>query len=130
MKAAYSDVRFRSGLTAERLPAAFAVITACNPNGRTVAAEANRQATESLHQALTVGGHETFPVTGGSSDFLHAEPGFGVAFPSREEAVSWGRRFRQEAIFWIAAGNLELVPCDGGPSLMLGTWESRLEQIP
>ncbi len=102
----YIDVRFLTETPADTLPGEFGIITACNPNGRTVAAKENAQATESLRIALNEENLIFFPVTGGSSDFTHTEPGFGVLFASREEAISWGRRYRQEAIFWIANGTV------------------------
>lgn len=126
----YINVRFRAEIPEDGLPPQFGVITACNPEGRTVAVEKNHQANESLLVALNEAKHRFFSVTGGSSDFTHAEPGFGVLFASREEAISWGRRYRQEAIFWIVNETVELVPCDGGISSMLGNWQSLVEEVP
>lgn len=124
MNPGYHEVRFRADLPPAGLPAAFGVVTACNPNGRTVTDEENQTATETLRSALAAEEHFFFPVTGGSPDFSHAEPGFGVLFKSSEEAVSWGRRFQQEAVFWISEGCIQLVPCDGTPSVELGAWEA------
>jgi hypothetical protein len=127
MNPGYQDVRFRAELPAAGLPAAFGVITACNPDGKTVSAKENEQATDDLRRSLTAEGHFFFPVTGGSPDFSHAEPGFGVLFKSSEVAVSWGRRYQQEAVFWINEGNVQLVPCDGTAPVELGTWQTLAE---
>jgi len=127
MNPGYQDVRFRAELPAAGVPAAFGVVTACNPNGHTVAKGENHQATAALRSALSAENHFFFPVTGGSPDFSHAEPGFGVLFKSMEEAVSWGRRYQQEAIFWINEGNVQLVPCDGAAPVELGTWQTLAE---
>lgn len=127
MNPGYHEVRFRAALPAAGLPACFSVVTACNPNGRTVSKEENQQATDALHSALSAENHFFFPVTGGSPDFSHAEPGFGVLFQSPEEAISWGQRFQQEAVFWIEEGSVQLVPCDGTASVELGSWQSLAE---
>jgi len=127
MNPGYHHVRFRAELPAAGLPAAFAVVTACNPDGRTVTDEENHQATEVLRSALTADGHFFFPVTGGSPDFAHREPGFGVLFKSSEQAVSWGRRYQQEAVFWVKEGSVQLVPCDGTDPVDLGSWQTLVE---
>jgi len=127
MNPGYHDVRFRAELPAAGLPAAFGIVTACNPDGKTVADGENKQATEALRSSLTAEGHFFFPVTGGSPDFSHAEPGFGVLFKSPEGAVSWGRRYQQEAVFWINEGNVQLVPCDSTAPVELGTWQTLAE---
>lgn len=127
MNPGYQGVRFRAEPPPAGLPAAFGIVTACNPDGRTVTAEENQQTTETLRSALAAGKHFFFPVTGGSPDFSHAEFGFGVLFKSPEEAASWGLRFQQEAVFWINEGRVHLVPCDGTPSVELGAWEAHAE---
>ncbi len=102
----------------------FGVITACNPDGRLASEEDNAQATQALRRALESDGYRFFPVTGASPDFSHAEPGFGVVFETPEQAITWGRRFRQEAVFWICDGIVALLPCDEGDPVHLGSWES------
>lgn len=129
MNPGYHNVRFRATLPKAGLPAAFGIVTACNPDGRTVTDEENHQATESLRSALTADGHFFFAVTGGSPDFSHAEPGFGVIFRSPEEAVSWGKRYQQEAVFWVHEGRIQLVPCDGSATLELGAWQTLADSL-
>jgi hypothetical protein len=68
---------------------------------------------------------ECFPVTGGSSDFAHAEPGFGI-IADRALIVALGYEFRQEAVFWVEHGEVHLCPCSEEPSECIGRWEDRL----
>lgn len=127
MNPAYQQVRFRAELPKAGLPAAFGVVTACSPNGRTVSATDNDLATVALRSALTAEKHFLFPVSSSSPDCSHAEAGFGVLFQSFEEAVSWGRRYQQEAVFWVEEGRVQRVPCDGAEPIELGTWQSLAE---
>jgi hypothetical protein len=120
----YRNVKFQAELPKNGLPSAFGIVTACNPNGRKAAEKMNQTATEALRRALTANGLFFFPVTGGSPDFFHAEPGFGVCFRSLGEALEWGQRFHQEAIFWVEEGRVQLVPCNGSAPLALDSWQS------
>ena len=125
MNSDYQRVRFRAEPPETGLPAVFAVVTACNPNGKSVTQEHNAIATKTLRDALKQARLVFFPVTGGAPDFSHAEPGFGIVLSNVEEAVEWGRRFRQEAVFWVVRGRVHLVCCaagDGG-GLDIGAWE-------
>lgn len=124
MNPAYQNVRFRAEPPQTGVHSRFAVITACNPDGQEVSDEENAIATERLRSELVKEGYHFFPVTGGSLDFSHAEPGFGVLLPSLEEAVPWGRRLRQEAIFWVEDGMVNLVKCLNGAALEIGDWSS------
>jgi len=127
MNPGFHDIRFRAELPSAGLPPAFGVVSACNPNGHTASMEDNQRGTETLRNMLTTEKQFFFPVTGGSPDFTHAEPGFGVLFKSPAEAVSWGRQFQQEAVFWINEGRVKLLPCDGTDPVELGPWTSLAE---
>lgn len=122
MNPAYQNVRFRTELPKAGVPSRFAIITAWNPDGQDVSEKENATATERLRSDLVKGGHFFFPVTGGSPDFSHAEAGFGVLLPSLEEAVQWGQRFRQEAVFWVEEGRVLVVSCLNGDAVGLGEW--------
>lgn len=122
MNPAYQQVRFKAELPEGGLPVRFGIVTACNPDGRAATAVDNAAATEALRVELVGGAEVFFPVTGGSADFVHAEPGFGIALKSRAEAVALGRRWRQEAVFWVEGGKVELVPCGDGKTSIVGTW--------
>lgn len=94
-------------------PGDFWVITACNPDGRTVDPAENRAADERLRRELAARGFETFRVTGMSADASHAEPGWGI--PCDEaKALEIGRHYRQEAVFHFHGGRIDLVDCRDG----------------
>lgn len=123
MNPGYQNVRFRAVIPDALKSKNFGVITACNPDGRTASDAQNEIATQQLKSQLVHEGLVHFPVTGGSPDFSHAEPGFGVVWDSPDEAVDWGRKFRQEAVFWIEDGIVHLLSCTGDQSLCVGTWQ-------
>lgn len=122
MNPGYHQVRFKAELPEDALPVRFGIVTACNPDGRSVSDTENAAATEGFRAELAGGAAVFFPVTGGSADFVHAEPGFGIALNTRAEAITLGRRWRQEAVFWVEAGEVELVPCGDGESSIVGAW--------
>jgi hypothetical protein len=110
LKEAYRNVRFRCPKSDP--PPAFFIITAHNPDGITAEDSANHEADAALKFELTRRGHEFFPVTGGSPDFSHAEPGYGVVC-ARVEALRLAQMFRQEAVFEVRGGRVSLVRCPG-----------------
>ena len=106
LKNEYRQVRFRC--TTPSLPRRFFIITAHNPDGATVDRQANQAANRTLETEIEQAGHHHFPVTGGSPDFTHAEPGFGVTCTD-EEALRLARQFRQEAVFKVEDGRVFLI---------------------
>jgi len=130
MNSAYSETRFKVEAPASGFPARFGIITACNLDGSEQSESENERATDELRLELASGHHPSFPLTGGSSAFVHSEPGFGVAFNTRAEAIAVGCRWRQGAIFWVEGGAIELAPCDGGVVDPLGSWTVRLAPSP
>ena len=127
MNPEYENAYFRAVPPTNGWPRSFGVITACNPDGKIATDDENADATNQLRLELQSAKLEHFPVTGGSKDFTHAEPGFGVVFPSQEVAIAWGRRYRQEAIFWIQDDNLSLVSCKDSKIVNSGLWRDRLD---
>lgn len=105
------------------ITSSFGVITACNPDGKNQTDADNQIATESLQRALQEQGLVHFPVIGGSADFTHQEAGYGVMLDSADDAVAWGRKFQQEAIFWVEEGTVFLISCAGHHSLRVGKWD-------
>jgi Protein of unknown function (DUF3293) len=122
MNPEYENAYFRAVPPTHGWPRSFGVITACNPDGKIATDDENADATNQLRLELQSAKLEHFPVTGGSKDFIHTEPGFGVVFPSQEEALAWGRRYRQEAIFWVEDDQLSLVSCICQSAKILGSW--------
>jgi len=121
MNPAYLQARFQAELPLGGLPENFGIVTACNPYGKPASAEANAAATVSLRGVIEREGWPYFPVTGGSADFSHAEPGFGVV-AGEIDCVALGGVFKQEAIFWVNRGNVFLMPCSGVRPTGLGRW--------
>ena len=129
MNPEYDNAYFRAVPPTNGWPRSFGIITACNPDGRTLTDEENDQATKKLRFELEHANLEHFHVTGGSKDFSHAEQGFGIVFPNQEESIAWGQRYRQDAIFWIDVDTLYLVSCKCTQIKVLGSWQSRLSQL-
>jgi hypothetical protein len=125
MKPEYHEAWFHCPLPPERLPAAFGVVTACNPFGRLLPADENGRRTEALRRRLDDLGVSSFPVAGGSRDANHLEPGFGLGALSREQVRELGREFEQDAVFWVEAGRVLLVPCGPGEAVPWGNWRAR-----
>lgn len=97
----------------------FGIVTAWNPHGKPQPEKANQEANTRLARELAARNLGYFPVTGGSPDFSHAEPGYGI-FCDRKTAIELAKQFDQEAIFWIEAGNLFLVSCKDNSSESIG----------
>ena len=128
LKAEYSKVRFRCDQL--KVPRHFFIITAHNPDGITVSASENREADQSFQKEITRLGFENFPVTGGSPDFTHSEPGYGILC-SREEALSLARQFRQDALFEVIDGIVVLTSAldDPGPDEEIGSWSELCDTL-
>lgn len=121
MNSAYANVRFRAKLPKGGLPERFGIVTAWNPDGTTTDTASNHAANARLEAILQAEALPHFPVTGGSPDFIHSEPGFGI-ITDQARIVSLGRQFQQEAVFWIDRGIANLLPCSDAPPQVLGSW--------
>ena len=106
-------------------PSCFAVITPCNPDGERVAAGKNLSLVRKLKAELESNEFRHWPVTGYSPDMQHSEPGFGIE-SDLDASIDLGRRFRQEAIYWICDGQLFVVDCSDCQRAFVGDWKSRL----
>ena len=106
-------------------PAAFAIITACDPDAKKTDPAVNQSADFQLESELRIKGCRYWRVTGGSPDFAHAEPGYAAELPL-SEALNIGRKYRQEAIFWIERDELIIVGCGSELRQELGSWSERL----
>lgn len=123
MNPAYRHARFRAELPHGGLPESFCVVTACNPDGRTIADEENEKRTEALREQLVGLGLDHFPVTGFDANSPHQEAGFGLVC-DHPQAYAMGQAWRQEAIFRIHRGRVSLVSCgEGMETEEIGTWE-------
>ncbi len=117
----YRQVRFRC--SKQTVPEEFYVVTAWNPQGVRTEIPANLIADEHLRSEIERAGMHPFPVTGGSADFEHAEPGYGIVC-QRNEALLLARRFRQQAFYEVAEGQVYLVSVLDGhlPGDYIGAW--------
>lgn len=125
LKPEFRDVRFRCAES--HPPARFFVITAHNPNGETVGDEANVFADATFRQEIARLGFESFAVTGGSPDFSHAEPGYGIVC-TRESALSLAKQFHQDAVFEVRNGQVFLISAlpSAESDEWIGDWAKRL----
>ena len=123
LPAEYREVRFRCEET--DIPSEFRIVTAWNPEGVRLEVAANLVADAHLRAEIDRLGFEAFPVTGGSPDFSHAEPGYGIVC-NRAEAVLLARRFRQQAFYEVLGGRVYLVSVHEGhqPGDPVGRWTS------
>lgn len=121
IKPEYRQVRFQC--REKELPPTFFIITAHNPDGVNATPASNRAADESLATLLEDRNLPHFPVVGGSEDFSHAEPGYGIEC-GREEALELAHRFRQQAIFEVGDGQVTLISAleEPDPDEVVGNW--------
>lgn len=129
MNPAYRQAHFRFDPPLGGLPASFGIVTACNPHGQVVSAEENEAADRALAARLDAAGWLRFRVTGGSPDFSHAEPGWGIVTPDGLAGiVKLGLEFRQVAVYWVENGRLSLHACAPGSAPEdLARWEDRAQ---
>ena len=125
IRAEYFDTVFQTQIPGSNWPARFAVITAWNPEGE----KQNNSTNEACHSLLLSHcaslGISHWNVTGCSPELQHREPGIGIE-STLSDAISIGRKFGQEAIYWVEDGHLLLVSCQFNVEVPLGDWESRL----
>ena len=108
-------------------PETFGIVTAWNPDGVSQSAGVNAQSDMDLKRALFSEGFTPIRITGCSPDFKHAEPGWLIE-AGKEEVAQWGRRYNQDAVFWIEMDTIYLVPCEEGSAetTSVGVFSSRL----
>lgn len=126
MNPVYRTAVFRCGIGIEDIRyRRYAIVTACNPKDRGCSDVENRLADEAMAKELDAMGWARFRVIGGSPDFQHQEPGWGVEMDSMNEAIDFGRRWGQAAVFWVEDDVLHLVDCNDGGHEELGSWSQR-----
>ena len=104
----------------------FWVVTAWNPDSQIHADSFNKAADEKLEQLLKDEGFVHFRVTGGSSDGLHAEPGWGIVC-DEQTAMRLCAEFQQDAVFHFLGDRITLVSRDGQSRILLeGTVRTRM----
>lgn len=84
------------------LKTTFAVLTACNPRGRTVGAAENHRRAAALCAWLNERQVPFVRAAGRSPDGTHQEPGVAVPIP-QADAVRLAVLYEQSALFWFDA---------------------------
>lgn len=138
MNPAYRHARLRAELPHGSLPESFAVITACNPEGKMIPMAENHERTRQFQDQLTKLGLDHFPVTGLDLQSPHKEVGFGVVCDDAT-ACAFGDQWMQEAIYQVKRGEVSLVHLRSGDTLVptkdrrqecrlsLGPWSAMAE---
>jgi hypothetical protein len=112
----------------EPWPAAFGIITACNPLGQGIDAPKDTERTTQLRKAIARRGFERHRVTGMSLDWSHQEPGFAIWGCNQGDVVDLGSQFQQHAIFWIEQGRIEVISCTTGERQFVALWSERIRR--
>ncbi len=122
----YREAHFQVIKPSSGWPAAFGIVTACNPYGKTATDEENERATERLRTELDAESLVYFQATGGSKDMTHSEKGFAISFLDLQQAINCGKLHHQDAIFWIEQNALKLVCCQCPRIETIDQWERRI----
>jgi len=122
----YRQVRFKG--PEDDVPPEFRIITAHNPEGVVVADEVNEEADAHLRAELERLEFEHFPVAGGSPDFSHIEPGYGIVC-NRAEALLLARRFCQNGFYEVLGGRVYLFSVHEAhrPGEYVGRWRDLVD---
>lgn len=107
------------------LPKRFGIVTAFNPEGILLPADENSRADAKLRAHLVAAGLPHFPVTGGSRDGLHVEPGYGIVVESPDNIQPISRRFGQDAFFWVEGGMVYVINTGGMGRHRVASWQTR-----
>jgi hypothetical protein len=107
--------------SASKILGLTAIIAPCATTGEIWPEKRNRAADLELENELRGTGRWVRRLTGYDPETGHAEPGWAVEI-GFQEALDLGRRFRQDAIFWISANRVWVAKCasdlksaEGGP---------------
>jgi len=107
---AYFKVRFRGPWRDRSHPEEFAIITAYATTGENWSEERNEAADLELENELRETGSWMRRLTGYDPATGHAEPGWAVEL-GFEAACDLGRRFQQDAIFWVSGNQVCVAKC-------------------
>ena len=125
----YYQTRFQPDGLSTSLPGTFAIITACATTGETWTDSENTAANAVLRAELERLDRLLRSLTGYSPVTGHAEPGFAASLPF-EEACDLGLKFKQDAIYYVDTGILNVSYCDERRRLEpVGTFLDRLNPL-
>ncbi|MBK1829597.1 DUF3293 domain-containing protein [Verrucomicrobiaceae bacterium R5-34] len=103
----------------------FIIITAHNPEGRTISTQANEELNLMLFKHLNSLGLDYFEVAAGSKNRLHIEASYAIAC-DLDLGLQLCNHYAQDAIFWIKNGQLNIVSKDGKTNDFIDVWSHRL----
>lgn len=132
MTQGYAESYFETVFVAEPLPAGlsreFGIVSGYETTGESWTPERNREADARLAAEIASWPHAR--IIGQSPDGQHEEPGWAVACP-QPVAIELGRRFLQDAIYWVSDDVLYIVDCRGErPPARVGRFSERLKGRP
>ena len=127
MNRVYFETRFAVNDTWGECPAEFAIVSAYATTGQTWTARETAAAHARLTNELNALGVWMRAITGYSPTTGHAEPGWAVAL-GFEAACELGRRYRQDAIYFVRDDVLSVSYCDARRGLVpVGGFRERLD---
>lgn len=127
MNPAYFETHFEQHEPCQEWPKRFAIITAFATTGERWSEEKNRKADRALESELRNKAKWMRRLTGYSPSNGHAEPGWAVEVDLKE-ACDIGRRYHQDAIYYVENDRLSVSFCDGRSGLVeVGTFSSRVD---
>ena len=127
---AYFQTHFRRERTWDDWPEAFAVITAFATTGERWSPAQNAEADRRLELELRSRSRWVRRLTGYSPTTAHAEPGWAVEI-SFDDACEIGMHFRQDAVYYVDADQLQVSHCDARRSLVnIGAFRQRVHEEP
>jgi hypothetical protein len=107
----------------------FAIITAHNPRGRLLSPCQNRLLDRQLQREIEMLRCPYRALVGAAKDLSHMEKSWAL-LTDKETAVALGRRFEQYGIYYVAHGELTLVPCLAeAPEITLGAFNHRMTLV-
>ncbi|WP_028765720.1 DUF3293 domain-containing protein [Shewanella fidelis] len=107
----------------------FAIITAYNPKGQVLSACQNGLLDRKLQNEINSLGLPYRAMIGASQDRTHMEKSWAVAI-DKAAAIRLGRLFNQNAIYYVEADNLQLVPClMAKEETLLGAFSPRVNRV-
>jgi len=130
MHPAYFETRFRHAGDHVIWPQSFSIITAYATTGEQWTDEENQTADMKLRRELEESHPWIHRITGYSPSTGHAEPGWAVQM-SFDLACDTGRRYHQDAIFFVESDQLFVSFCDERrQKTVVGRFIKRLDHEP
>jgi hypothetical protein len=125
MEPDYFDTHFKAYPLGTIWPASFAIITAYQTTGEQWSDTRNDTANKELEQKLLHLGCSLIPITGYSHKTQYGEPGFAIQI-SLQDALKIGADYKQDAIYYVEHGTLQVHSCVKPESATVDTFTNRL----